>query len=435
MITFEQLKNKEEKICVIGLGYVGLPLACLLAKQFSVIGLDINSKKISELKNGIDRTGEVGEKIKESTLDITDDPIKIKEAKFIILAIPTPHNKHNDPDLTLLEKASEMVGKNLSAGSIVVYESTVYPGVTEDICVPIIEKYSGLKCGQDFKVGYSPERVNPGDKEHTIDRIIKVVSGMDAESLEVISDVYGSITSAGTFKATSIKVAEAGKVIENTQRDLNIALMNELAIIFGRLGISMYDVLAAAGTKWNFLKFTPGMVGGHCIGVDPYYLTYLAESLGHHPEVILAGRRINDSMGRYIARQILKRMAKTDKLVGASKVAILGITFKENVPDVRNSKVFDLYRELKEFGLNPLVYDPHANVEETKHEYGIDLCRWEDIKDMDTIIVAVAHDEFKKMGVDEYRSLMNHKNLLIADVKHILNKEEIEKVGINYWSM
>lgn len=435
MINFEQIKNKEEKICVVGLGYVGLPLAYLMAKQFSVIGLDINFQKISELKNGIDRTGEVGEKIKESSLEITDDPTKIKEAKFIILAIPTPHNEHNDPDLTLMEKASEMVGKNLSAGSIVVYESTVYPGVTEDICVPIIEKESGLKCGIDFKVGYSPERVNPGDKEHTIDRIIKVVSGMDEQSLSIISAVYGAITSAGTFEASSIKVAEAAKVIENTQRDLNIALMNELAIIFGRMGISIYDVLGAAGTKWNFLKFTPGMVGGHCIGVDPYYLTYLAESLGHHPEVILSGRRINDSMGRYIARQIIKQMAKADKLLHNSKVGILGFTFKENVPDVRNSKVNDLYKELKEFGLSPLVYDPRANVEETKHEYGIDLCRREELVDLDTIIVAVAHDEFREMSVSDYQAMMHKDNLLIADVKHILNKEDFKKVGINYWSM
>jgi len=435
MVTFEQLKNKQEKICVVGLGYVGLPLAYLLAQKFITIGFDVNSKKVAELKQGVDRTGEVGEKIKESSLELTEDPTRIKEAKFIILAIPTPNNKHNDPDLTLLEKASAMVGKNLSAGSIIVYESTVYPGVTEDICVPIIENESGLKCGVDFKVGYSPERVNPGDKEHTIDRIIKVVSGMDAESLEIISNIYGSITSAGTFRAASIKVAEAGKVIENTQRDLNIALMNELAIIFGRLGISIYDVLAAAGTKWNFLKFTPGMVGGHCIGVDPYYLTYLAESLGHHPEVILSGRRINDSMGRYIARQILKCMAKKDRIISTSRVAIFGMTFKENVPDVRNSRVYDLYKELKEFGLQPLVYDPYANREETKHEYGIDLCDKKDIKNIDVIIVAVAHDEFKKMNIADFKILMNDKDLLIADIKHILNKDEIKRGGINYWSM
>ena len=428
MTNFEQIQNKQSKICVVGLGYVGLPLAYLLSQKFSVIGFDINSKKIAELKQGIDRTGEVGEKIKDASMVLADDPTKIKEAGFIILAIPTPIDEYNNPDLKLLRDASALIGKNLSTGAMVVYESTVYPGVTEEICAPILEKESGLKCGVDFKIGYSPERVNPGDKEHTIDRIVKVVSGMDSESLDLIDKVYSSITAAGTFRAASIKVAEAAKAIENTQRDLNIALMNELSVIFGRMDISIYDVLAAAGTKWNFLKFTPGMVG-------PYYLTYLSERLGHHPEVILSGRRINDSMGKYIADQVLKQMSPMDKVLSSSRVAILGMTFKENVPDIRNSKVFDLYKELKEFGLNPLVYDPHANPAEVKHEYGIDLCAREELKNLDTIVVAVAHDEFKTMSPAELRAMMNADKLLVADVKHVLDKKEIKKLGINYWSL
>lgn len=436
IVSFEEFKNKQAKICVVGLGYVGLPLAVLLSKKFAVVGFDINAEKISELKSGVDRTGEVGQAgLRQMDVDFTADPARIKECQFVILAIPTPIDDHNDPDLELVKKATMMVGKNLAAGAVVVYESTVYPGVTEDICVPLLERESGLKCGQDFKIGYSPERVNPGDKEHTIDRIVKVVSGMDEESLNVIDKVYGSITSGGTFRATSIKVAEAAKAIENTQRDLNIALMNELTIIFNRLDISVYDVLAAAGTKWNFLNFTPGMVGGHCIGVDPYYLTYLAEKIGHHPEVILAGRRINDSMARYLARQIIKQMAKTDKVISSSRVAILGVTFKENIPDVRNSKVADMYREFKAFGLSPLVYDPHADPKEVKHEYGITLCQKEDLKNLDTVVVAVAHEEFKTMSAVQYRAVMNSKNLLLADIKHVLKREEIEMQGINYWSL
>jgi len=309
MVNIDDLVSKKEKICVVGLGYVGLPLAAVFSNKYFVIGFDVDAKKIDELKNGHDRTGEVGtERLKTLGVDFTTDATRIKEAKFIVLAIPTPIDENRDPDLSLVEKATVTVGKNLSVGSVVVYESTVYPGVTEEICVPILERESGLKCGTDFKIGYSPERINPGDKEHTIDKIIKVVSGMDSESLDLISDVYSSITLGGTYKAKSIKVAEAAKVIENTQRDLNVALMNELAIIFHRMDLSIYDVLEASGTKWNFLKFFPGLVGGHCIGVDPYYLTYKAQSLGHHPEVILSGRRINDSMARYIGRQILKQI-------------------------------------------------------------------------------------------------------------------------------
>lgn len=434
MVNFADLKNKKEKICVVGLGYVGLPLAVQFAKHFSVIGFDINKPRIEELKKNTDHTREVtSESLQSVSIEYTSDEADIKKAKFIIVAVPTPVGEGNLPDLTLVEKATETVARNLSQDSVVSYESTVYPGVTDDICLPILEKISGLKGGSDFKIGYSPERVNPGDKEHTIDRVVKVVSGMDAESSELIAQVYGSITNV--FRAASIKVAEAAKVIENTQRDLNIALMNELAIIFGRMGFSVYDVLEAAGTKWNFLKFSPGMVGGHCIGVDPYYLTFKAQTLGHHPEVILSGRRINDSMARYIARQILKQMANMDKAVSSSRVAILGFTFKENIPDVRNSKIYDLYKEFRDFGIEPLVYDPEADKAEVKHEYGVDLCDWGDLQNLDTIVLAVPHEKFKNIPVAEYRGLMNENNLLVADIKHIFKKEDFEKLGVKYWTL
>ncbi len=436
MVTFEDLMSKKEKICVVGLGYVGLPLAVLLAKKFSVIGFDVNGAKIEDLKNGIDKTGEVEkDALEEAHLELTTDPEAICRAKFLILAIPTPVDDNKKPDLTLLERASAMVGENMAAGSVIVYESTVYPGVTEDVCLPILEEASGLKAGRDFKVGYSPERVNPGDREHTIKKIIKVVSGMDAETLDIVDGVYKSVITAGTWRASSIKVAEAAKVIENTQRDLNIALINELAIIFNTIGIDTYEVLAAAGTKWNFLKFFPGLVGGHCIGVDPYYLTYKAESLGYLPEVILAGRRINDSMGKFAAQQIIKRMAKMNKMTASSKVVILGITFKEDVPDIRNSKVIDLYNELCAFGLKPLIYDPLARPEEVKEVYGLDLCAWEDIAGADTLIIAVPHRKFKLMKIADYRALMNADKLLIADFKHVLDRKEVKAAGAEYWSL
>ncbi len=433
---FSELESKDQKICVVGLGYVGLPLAIILAKKFSVVGFDINKNKINNLKKGIDATEEVDTKLLEkSVVEFSSDSSSIKDAKFIIITIPTPIDDNKKPDLKLMKEASELVGNNLSKGAVVVYESTVYPGVTEEICVPILEKESGLKAGADFKIGYSPERVNPGDKEHTIDKIIKVVSGMDEESLELIDKVYSSVISAGTFRATSIKVAEAAKVIENTQRDLNIALVNELAIIFQRLDISTHEVIEAATTKWNFIKFTPGLVGGHCIGVDPYYLTYKAESLGYRPEVILAGRRINDSMGRFIAQQVVKKMAQMNRAIKSSKVAILGITFKENVSDIRNSKLADIYNELVEFGIKPLVYDNLADKKEVKKEYNIELCEWEDIKNIDTLIIAVPHEKFKKMLINDYKKLMNSDKLLLVDIKHILNKQEVEKLGIKYWSL
>ena len=436
MVEFNELKSKKEKICVVGLGYVGLPLAFLLSKKFSVLGLDINKDKIRELKNGIDKIGEIKkEKFNDHSIEFTDNPADIGRAMFIILAIPTPIDKNKRPDLDLLIKASRKVGQHIKQGSVVVFESTVYPGATEEVCLPILESESGLKSGPDFKVGYSPERVNPGDKEHAIEKITKIVSGMDKESLDLIDKVYLSVITAGTFRASSIKVAEAAKVIENTQRDLNIALINELAVIFHKIHINTYEVLDAAATKWNFIKFIPGLVGGHCIGVDSYYLTYKAESLGYHPEVILAGRRINDSMGQYITLQILKIMAGMNKSASDSRVAILGFTFKENVSDFRNSKVADLFQELRQFGLAPLVYDPLADKEEVKSEYGIELCNWDDLKNIDTLILAVPHKEFLKLKLEDYRKLMNKEKSLIVDIKHIFNKEEVRKAGIEYWSL
>jgi len=433
MFIFENLQSKKEKLCIVGLGYVGLPLAVQFARHFSVIGFDVRKDRIAELKAGRDHTLEVsGGDLASVAIEYTDDPAKIREAKFIIVAVPTPIKAGNLPDMSLVIKASETVGKNMSKDSVVVYESTVYPGATEEDCIPVLEKMSGMKCGMDFKVGYSPERVNPGDKEHTINKIVKVVSGIDVESADLIEKVYGVITKI--HKAPSIKVAEAAKVIENTQRDLNVALVNELSMIFQQMGISVYDVLEAAGTKWNFLKFTPGLVGGHCIGVDPYYLTYKAEALGHHPEVILAGRKINDSMGRYIARRILKLMSKKGKISSETKIVILGVTFKENVPDVRNSKVLDIYNELCAFGLKPLVCDPTAEVREVKDEYGLDMVSWKEARGADVLIVAVAHDKFRQMSASEYAEFTKP-GAIVADVKHILNSVELEKLGLIYWCL
>ena len=434
MVTFEQLQSKQEKLCVVGLGYVGLPLAVLLAKHFDVIGFDIDQEKIEQLKTGYDRMNELtSDELKAVQLDYTCDQKRISEARYIIVAVPTPVDKNNIPDLGIVKRASEIVGANMAAGSIVVFESTVYPGVTEDICVPLLEKTSGLTHKKNFWVGYSPERVNPGDKEHTIDKITKVVSGSDAESSHVIAQVYGAITN--TFLAASIRVAEAAKVIENTQRDINIALMNELAMLFSKMDISVYDVLDAAGTKWNFLKFLPGLVGGHCIGVDPYYLTFKAQEVGHRPEMILAGRGINDSMHKFIAQSIIKEMVRVGKDVSKSKFAVLGITFKENVKDIRNSKVAELILELKDFGVEPIVYDPIADEQEVFHEYGIHLAKKEDLVNADTLIVAVAHDEYKDMTPKDLRALMNHENLLLVDIKRLYSKQDIEDEGMRYWSM
>jgi len=435
MISIDELKSKQEKICVVGLGYVGLPLAVLLAKHFSVVGFDVKRERIEELKNGVDRTNEVlSGNLSEVKIEFSTDPSVIKNAKFIILAIPTPVDKNNLPDLSPVEKATITVGRNLAPGSVVVYESTVYPGVTEEICLPILEKESRLKAGEDFKIGYSPERVNPGDKEHTIDKVYKIVSSQDEESLEVIAGVYGAITKI--HRASSIKVAEAAKVIENTQRDLNIALMNELSVIFHMMNIDTKEVLAAAETKWNFLKFYPGMVGGHCIGVDPYYLTFKAEQLGYKPEVILAGRRINDSMGGYIAKEVIKKAAELGKKADTLKILIAGITFKENIPDIRNSKVFDIYQELLNRKLKAEVYDPVGDSQLVKEEYGIELISAPKIGAYDVIIIAVAHDEFAQKPVEEWKKLFVGKSEgLLADLKGILNKKSAAQAGLAYWRL
>jgi UDP-N-acetyl-D-glucosamine/UDP-N-acetyl-D-galactosamine dehydrogenase len=432
------LEKKQSKLAVVGLGYVGLPLAIEFAKKFSVIGFDISNKKISELRNNIDTTNELtSAELKATKMEFTTNPAKLKEASFIVVAVPTPIDNAKKPDLTPVIKASETVGKNLAKGSIIVYESTVYPGVTEEICVPILEKESDLKCGPDFKVGYSPERINPGDKEHSVTTILKIVSGQDQSSLKDIADVYGSIIKAGIYQASSIKVAEAAKVIENTQRDLNIALMNELAIIFNKLGINTQEVIAAAATKWNFIKMSPGLVGGHCIGVDPYYLTYKAEMIGYHPQVILAGRKINDSMGKYIAEQTVKHLIKAGKAVKDSEVVIMGFTFKENVPDIRNTRVVDVVRELAEYGIHVSIFDPYADQEEIKKEYGLSLTSESDLPLADALIVAVAHDAFKKMNLSDLKTKMvpsNQPNVLI-DIKGLYRHNSQIKKEFLYWEL
>ncbi len=408
------------KICVVGLGYVGLPLAVELARYFPVIGFDNKQSRIDTLENGIDPTNEVSsEVLRNSSIKYSSKVEDIREANFIIIAVPTPIDKHKNPDLTPLYKASETVGKNLQQGAVVVYESTVYPGVTEDECVPVLEKSSNLIWKKDFYIGYSPERINPGDKKHTVSTITKIVSGDTADTLEKVAYVYGTIVKAGIHKAASIKVAEAAKVIENTQRDINIALMNELKIIFDKMGISTRDVLIAASTKWNFLPFEPGLVGGHCIGVDPYYLAYKAEEIGHHPQIIMAGRRINDAMGRYYARELIKKMINRKLNIMGSNVLILGITFKENVPDIRNSKVLDIINELKEFGVNIHVWDPVADISEVKEEYGIDLISGMNGDKYDSIVLAVKHHSFIDNGFQYYQKYLVN-NGIFYDLKEVI---------------
>jgi UDP-N-acetyl-D-galactosamine dehydrogenase len=421
---FEDFLSGKEKVAVVGLGYVGLPLAVLLGEKFKVVGFDVNSKRVEELRKGIDRTGEVErERILSSSVEFHSSPEVLKECKLIIVTVPTPVDEHNIPDLRPVKAATKTVGRNLSEGSVVVYESTVYPGLTEEVCVPLLEKESGLKYLEQFKVGYSPERVNPGDKVHTIENVVKVVAGCDDYTLDLVSKLYGSVVKAGVHRAPNIKTAEAAKVIENTQRDLNIALMNELSLIFHRLGVDTRDVLEAAKTKWNFLSFEPGLVGGHCIGVDPYYLTFKAQELGYHPEVILAGRRINDYMGKFVAEQTVKLMIKEGKQILNSKVLIMGLTFKENVKDVRNSKVIDIYRELLSYGVKPFVYDPVADPDEVKREYGIELLNSpESCAPYDAVIVAVKHDQFKELPPDFFRSITVGRPVLI-DVKAIYDRE------------
>lgn len=438
MSLYEKLVNKEEKLSLVGLGYVGMPIAVAFSKKINVIGFDLNRSKVEMYRAGVDPTREVGdEAIAACAVDFTYEEAKLREAKFHIVAVPTPVNPDHTPDLTPVEGASRILGRNLTKGSVIVFESTVYPGVTEEVCVPILEKESGLKCGVDFKIGYSPERINPGDKVHRLETITKIVSGMDEETLEVVAKVYELVVKAGVHRAQSIKVAEAAKVIENSQRDINIAFMNELSIIFNKMGIDTKSVLEAAGTKWNFLKFSPGLVGGHCIGVDPYYLTYKAEQLGYHSQIILSGRRINDDMGKYVAESLVKNLIKADIPVKGAKVAVLGFTFKENCPDTRNTKVIDIVRELQEYGISPMITDPVADRAEAEREYGISFTNAEEIRDVDAVILAVSHQEYEKLTVEQIGTLYadnGHKKVL-ADIKGILDREACERAGYLYWRL
>lgn len=438
---YEKLTAKEEKLSLVGLGYVGMPIAVAFAnKGIDVIGFDLNKDKIELYKNGVDPTNEVGdEAIKASTVDFTADETKLREARFHIVAVPTPVNTDHTPDLSPVIGASEIVGRNLTKGSIVVYESTVYPGVTEDVCIPILERESGMQCGADFKVGYSPERINPGDKVHRLENIRKIVSGMDEESLAVIKKVYDIVIEVGTYPVSTIKTAEAVKVVENSQRDINIAFMNELAMVFDRMGIDTNEVVDGMNTKWNALGFRPGLVGGHCIGVDPYYFTYEAEKLGYHSQIILNGRIVNDGMGRYVAESAVKEMIKAGQAPKNSNVVILGLTFKENCPDTRNSKVDDIIKSLNEYGITPIIVDPWASERDAMHEYGVTLTKLEDVKDADCIIAAVAHDEFKALTLDElkalYRADLSDAEKVLLDVKGIYSVADLKASGVSYWRL
>ncbi len=425
----------SERIAVIGLGYVGLPVALGFARQFpGTIGFDIDARRIRELREGHDRTNEVDDDdLKGVPITYSDDPSCLDGATFFVVTVPTPIDDRKQPDLRPVESASRTVGRALTKGAVVVYESTVYPGVTEEICGPILEEMSGLTCGVDFTLGYSPERINPGDRQHTLERIVKVVAGQDAATLDRVADAYGAIITAGVHRAPSIRVAEAAKVIENTQRDVNIALMNELALIFDRMGIRTADVLAASGTKWNFLPFTPGLVGGHCIGVDPYYLTAKAESLGYYPEVILSGRRINDGMGAYIAQRTIKMLNRAGKQVQGARVGVLGLTFKENVPDLRNSRVPDILDELQQFGIAPLIHDPQADADEAHHEYGVTLTSLDDMTELDALIVAVSHREYLAMGIERICGMLGPRGVLV-DVKSLFDPATIPD-GVDCWSL
>jgi UDP-N-acetyl-D-galactosamine dehydrogenase len=425
----------DETIAVIGLGYVGLPVALAFARKFSnTVGFDIDQEKVEQLRQGIDRTSEVcTEELKNSRLKLTSDLYDLADTTFFVVAVPTPIDRNHRPDLTCLMKASELVGKMLKPGAIVVYESTVYPGVTEEICGSILAKVSGLKQSVDFKLGYSPERINPGDKAHTLEKIVKVVAGEDAETLERVAQIYAAIIDAGVYRAPSIQVAETAKAIENTQRDLNIALMNEIALMCDRLGLRTRDVLAAASTKWNFLPFTPGLVGGHCIGVDPYYLTTKAEELHYHPEVILAGRRINDSMGTYLGQRLVKLLVAANLPIKGARIGILGLTFKENVPDIRNSRVPDIVSELQQFGVETLVHDPLADTQETQQEYGIKLVEWQDLSHLDGIVLAVSHRAYLEMPHEQLLAGLRSGGVLM-DVKSAIDPQTVPS-GVNYWSL
>ncbi len=436
MISIESLESREDGIAVVGLGYVGLPLAVHLSAYFEVKGFDLNSERISELKSGHDRTLEAGdEDLRKANIFFTDNPEDLASCRMVIVAVPTPIDEYRIPDLKSVCSAASLVGKYMKKGTCVVFESTVYPGVTEEICVPILSKESGLQFEKDYTVGYSPERINPGDKIHTIDKIIKIVSGSDDKTCRLLTAVYGKIVKAGIHEASSIKVAEAAKVIENTQRDLNIALMNELALIFDKMKIDTTDVLEAAGTKWNFLPFKPGLVGGHCIGVDPYYLTFKAEALGYHPEMILAGRRINDAMGKYVAERVVKMLIGSKKQVHKAKVAILGITFKEDVPDLRNTKVIDIIRELSDYGIETLVHDPFADSVEALKYYGIQLRELETITEVDAVVLAVTHSPYKALGIEEISGLCGGGEPILVDVKGLFSPAKAEEKKITYWRL
>ena len=440
MSLYEELKNKNEKLSLVGLGYVGMPIAvAFAAKGIEVIGFDLNAAKIELYKSGIDPTKEVGDyAIQNTTVQFTSDETKLRTAKFHIVAVPTPVNADHTPDLTPVIGASQIIGRNLTKGSIVVYESTVYPGVTEDVCVPILEQESGVKCGVDFKVGHSPERINPGDKVHRLENIHKIVSGMDAESLEEIQNVYNLVIEVGTHAVSNIKTAEAVKVVENSQRDINIAFMNELAMVFDRMGIDTNEVVDGMNTKWNALGFRPGLVGGHCIGVDPYYFTYEAEKLGYHSQIILNGRIVNDGMGKYVADSAIKKMIEAGQAPKNSKVVILGLTFKENCPDTRNSKVEDIIKRLNEFEIQPIVVDPWASDRDAMHEYGVTLTKLEDVVDADCIIVAVAHNEFKALCLNDIKKMFKASNddeKVLIDVKGLYSVEGLKESGMRYWRL
>lgn len=440
MSLYEKLKNREEKLALVGLGYVGMPIAVAFAKKgLDVIGFDLNAKKIELYKSGIDPTKEVGdEAIRTSTIDFTADETKLQKAKFLIIAVPTPVNTDHTPDLTPVIGASQIVGRNLSRGSIVVYESTVYPGCTEDVCIPILEKESGLTCGKDFKIGYSPERINPGDKVHRLENIHKIVSGCDAESLEEIKQVYDIVIEVGTYPVSNMRTAEAVKVVENSQRDINIAFMNELAMVFDRMDIDTNEVVDGMNTKWNALGFRPGLVGGHCIGVDPYYFTYQAEKLGYHSQIILNGRIVNDQMGAYIADAAVKQMILAGQAPQKSRVVILGLTFKENCPDIRNSKVNDVIKRLNTYGIEPIVVDPWANEQEAKREYVLNMTNLEDVKEVDCIIVAVKHKEFLDLRLEDLKKLYKtgeNSNKVLIDVKGLYKIEELKASGMKYWRL
>lgn len=440
MSLYTKIIKKEEALSLVGLGYVGMPIALAFANEgVNVIGFDLNKAKIDMYKSGIDPTKEVGDDaIQKTTVEFTCDEKELQRAKFHIVAVPTPVNQDHTPDLTPVIGASTIVGRNLKKGSIVVFESTVYPGVTEDVCVPILEKESGLKCGVDFKVGYSPERINPGDKVHRLENITKIVSGMDEESLADIKNVYDLVIKVGTYPVSSIKTAEAIKVVENSQRDINIAFMNELAMVFDRMGIDTNEVVDGMNTKWNALGFRPGLVGGHCIGVDPYYFTYEAEKLGYHSQIILNGRIVNDSMGKYVADAAIKKMIEAGQAPKKSKVAILGLTFKENCPDTRNSKVDDVIKRLKEYGIDPIVVDPWASERDAIHEYGVTLTELKNVKDMDCVIVAVAHNEFKALSLDETKKLFKScpdQEKVLIDIKGLYKVSELISSGMKYWRL